>query len=94
MTSWKCGRVYRAPCFIVVSVHRRASIWTVLSGVGELSGYQHAELRVLAAATPLPAVTGGTFVVGVTAAHGGCTLSTGARHCVRHACRCYGVDKR
>lgn len=94
MTSWKCGCVYRAPCFIVVSVHRRASIRPILSGVGELPGHQHAELRVLAAAAPFPALPGGAFVVGVTTTHGGCTLGTGARHCVRHARRRYGVDKR
>lgn len=78
--------LYRASCLVVVPVHGRASIWTILSGVGKLSGNQHPKLCVLAAAAPLPALTGRPLVVGVTAAHGGCALSTGARHCKRNAC--------
>lgn len=62
-------------------VHRRSSVWTVLPGVGELSGHQHPELCVLAAAAPLPALPRRPLVVGVAAAHGGRPLGAGASYC-------------
>lgn len=90
---WTCGHVYRSAGFVVVAVHRRACIRAILPGVGELPGHQHPELSVLAAAAPLPALPGWTFVVGVATAHGGRALGAGARHCVRHACGSNGVDE-
>lgn len=85
--------VYRASCLIVVPVHSRASVWAILSGVGELSGHQHPKLCILTAAAPLPALPRRPLVVGVTAAHGGGALSTGARHCKCNACWSYSVDE-
>lgn len=85
---------YRASGLVVVSVHRRTSVWAVLSGVGELPGYQHPKLCVLTAAAPLPALPRRSLVVGIAAAHGGRALGAGARHRERHACRSYGVDER
>lgn len=90
---WTCGRVYRSARFVVVAVHRRARVRAILPGVGELPGHQHPELGVLAAAAPLPALPGWTFVVGVATAHGGRALGAGARHRVGHACRGDGVDE-
>lgn len=77
--------LYRASRLVVVPVHRRASVGAVLPGVCELPGYQHAELCVLAAAAPLPALPGGSLVVGIAATHGGRALRTGARHGERYA---------
>lgn len=78
-------RSYHSSSFIVVPVHGRTSVWPVFSGVCKLSGYKHSEFGVLATATPFPALTWWTFVVGITAAHGGGSFCTGPRHCKCHA---------
>lgn len=87
------GPIYRASCFVVVPIHSRARVRAVLSGIGKLSGHQHPELSVLAAAAPLPALPRGTLVVGITATHGGRAFSAGPRHSKRHARRGDGVDE-
>lgn len=85
---------YRASCFVVVPIHRRASVRTVLPGVGELPGHQHPELRILTAAAPLPALPRRSLVMGVAAAHGGRALGAGTSHRECDASRGYGMDKR
>lgn len=89
-----CLKTYRASCLIVVPVHCRASIWTILSGVCKLPGDQDSKLSVLTAAAPLPALPRRPLVVRVATTHGGCALGTGTRHCECHTCRSNGMDER
>ena len=87
-------RAHRASGLVVVAVHGGAGVGTVLPSVGELSGHQHPELGVLAAAAPLPALAGGALVARVAAADGGRALGAGTGHREGHARRGDGVDER
>ena len=84
---------HRPASLVVVSVHGRAGIRPVLSGICKFPGHQHAKIGILAAPPPFPAISWRSFVVGVTAADRGRALGTGAGYSKGHSCGGDGMDK-
>lgn len=84
---------HRPAGLVVVPVHGRARVRPVLPRVCEFPGHQHAEVGVLTAPPPFPAVPRGSLVVGVTATDGGGALGAGAGDSEGHPGRGDGVDE-
>ena len=76
-----------------MAVHRGASVWAVLPRICELPRHHPAELDVLAAAAPLPALTGRALMAVAAAADGSGALGARARHREGYAGRGDGVHE-
>ena len=76
-----------------MTVHGGASVWSVLPRVCELPRHHPAELDVLTAAAPLPALTGRTLVAAAAAADGSGALGARACHSEGYAGGGDGVHK-
>lgn len=89
----RAAEAHRAARLVVVLVHGRARVRSVLAGVRELPGHEHPKVGVLTAAAPLPTLAGWPLVMGVAATDGGGAFCAGARDGEGHASGGDGVDE-
>lgn len=68
---------HHSSCLIVMAVHSRACVGSILPRISELPGYHGSKLHILAAAAPFPSLTRWTLVAVVASANGGGTLRAG-----------------
>lgn len=85
---------HHSSCLVVVPVHSRARVGSVLPRIGELPGDHGSKLHVLAAAAPLPPLAWWTLVAVVASTNGGGPLGAGTSDSERHSRRGDGVHER